>query len=331
MKRIAFSIALILLVALLLVLPARSYLNGVTRPSSGGNPALDRWDFTSFSVQWSLNPNRGSNITGSRSVEQVMEASYATWRNAPNASLGITRGANTTQTQEGFNQDSSSNINLICFVCAADFSEQPESLAVTITTVSNQTGEADGHGGSSRFVGQILDSDILFNPNKTFSTGGGSGQDLETVATHEVGHQLGLDHSGVVRAVMFPFAPDLLTTLAWDDVAGLSVAYPKSSPDVATGSVSGSVSVVGGGAVFGAHVFAEPVSTSGGYGGNIRPSPISNLTRPDGTYQIQGLPGGSYLVVAEPLDQPVTNENVGNYAPPFGRSTVQTNFKTRWY
>lgn len=330
MKRVILAVLLLSAVAVLLAIPARSYLNGVTRPSGGGNPEMDRWDFGSFAVQWSLNPSRGSNISGSRSVANVMESSYATWRNAPNASLGITRGADTSQTQEGFNQDSANNINLICFVCSADFSEQPDSLAVTITTVSNRSGEPDGHGGNTRFVGQILDSDILFNPNKDFSTGSGSGQDLQTVATHEIGHQLGLDHSGVVRAVMFPFAPDLLTTLAWDDVAGLSVAYPESSPDLRTGSISGMVNQAGGGGLFGVHVFAEPLSPSG-FGGSIRPSPISNLTRPDGSYTIQGLPGGSYLVVAEPLDEPVTNENVGNYAPPFGRSSVQTSFKTRWY
>src|SRR5688572_12865654 len=267
MKRVGFVLVLFVVVALLLASPARSYLNGVTRPSGGGNPQLDRWDFGAFAVQWSLNPSRGSNISGNRSVAQVMEASYATWRNAPNATIAISRGPDTTQTQEGFNQGTASNINLICFVCAADFSDQPESLAVTITTLSNSTGEADGHGGTSRFVGQILDSDILFNPNKDFSTGSGSGQDLQTVATHEIGHQLGLDHSAVVRAMMFPFAPDLLTTLAWDDVAGLAVTYPKSSPDVSTGSISGNVGLVnGGGPLFGAHVFAEPVSAGGGFG-----------------------------------------------------------------
>jgi hypothetical protein len=319
-------------VASLLVPPAKSYLTGVTRPSSGGNPEPDRWDFSSFAVQWSLNPGRQGNISGGRSLGALMEASYATWRNAPNVTIDISRGPDTTQTQEGFNQDSSNNINLICFVCSADFSEQPNALAVTITTTSNHTGEPDGHGGSSKFVGQILDSDILFNPNRDFTTGGSSGgQDLQTVATHEIGHQLGLDHSAVVRAMMFPFAPDLLTTLAWDDVAGLSVIYPKSSPDVATGAVSGNVSLSGGGALFGAHVFAEPASGSTGYGGNIRRSAVGNLTRPDGSYTIQGLPGGSYVVVTEPLDEPVTNENVGNFAPPFGRSSVQTNFKTRWF
>jgi hypothetical protein len=331
MKRAGFAFLLLAIVASLLVLPARSYLNGVTRPSSGGNPEIDRWDFGAFPVQWSLNPSRQSNISGSRSLAAMMEASYATWRNAPNVTIGITRGPDTTQTQEGFNQDSANNINLICFVCGADFSEQPEALAVAITTVSNRAGEPDGHGGTSKFVGQILDSDILFNPKKDFSTGGGSGQDVQTVATHEIGHQLGLDHSAIVRAVMFPFAPDLLTTLAWDDVAGLAVIYPKSSPDVATGAISGSVSLTGSGGVFGAHVYAEPVGAAGGYGSSIRPSPVGNLTRADGSYTIQGLPGGSYIVVAEPLDEPVTNENVGNYAPPFGRSSVQTNFKTRWY
>jgi len=43
-------------------------------------------------------------------------------------------------------------------------------------------------------TGQIVDSDIFFNPSSNLVTGG-SGIDFESVALHEMGHGLGLDHN----------------------------------------------------------------------------------------------------------------------------------------
>jgi len=313
-----FSLAAI--AVLLSAAPAFSYLPDFT----GQQP--DHWDFAAFPVTWNLNPAKGNNISGSTSVASVMQTAFNTWLSAPNTALNVSRGADVSTTSE---TSSPSNVNLICFVCTdGDFSKDANTLAVTITTTSDRVGESDGHGGTTRFVGQLIKADIVFNPSSTFTTGGTSGQDLLTVATHEVGHFFGLDHSAVVRAVMFPAASSI-TTLGSDDVAGISQLYPKSIPDVATGSISGSITQNGAG-VFGAHVFAESVTGNAEYP-NARNTPIGTLTRPDGTYTIQGLPPGSYVVVAEPLDGPVTNSDVSGYSKTFGQPSVQTNFTSRWH
>ncbi|MBV8208420.1 MAG: matrixin family metalloprotease [Acidobacteria bacterium] len=325
MKSAAIFAAVVLVAfALLVPHPAFSYLPSLT--SSGAGPQNDRWDFTAFPVTWNINPSTGSNITGSTAVTDVITASFATWLAAPNATLQVSRGSDSSVSSES---TSPANINLICFVCTGDFSGDSQTLAVTMTTLATAVGQSDGHGGSTRFVGQIIKADILFNPTTQYSTDGSSAQDLQTVATHEIGHFLGLGHSAVARAVMFPFASSI-RQLSYDDVAGVSLLYPKTPPDVATSSISGTVRL-GSGVVFGAHVFAESVTNQVSFPAAIRKSPIGALTAPDGTYTIQGLPPDSYVITAEPLDGPVANAQIPGYAPAYGQSAVQTNFTTRWH
>ncbi len=323
-KRAAFTLILVAAAALLLAWPAFSYLPDYTTPG----PQPDRWNFASFPVTWNLNPATGGNITGSRAVADIMQAAFTTWTAAPNAAIAVGRGADVTTRSES---SSPPNVNLICFVCSdADFSADSSTLAVTITTEANAVGQPDGHGGTTSSVGQVIKADILFNPASTFTTGGTSGQDLLTVATHETGHFLGLGHSPVVRAVMFPAASSLVT-LGYDDVAGISALYPKPTADVATGSISGTVTFSNGGGVFGAHVFAESITANEPFGGNIRRTPIGALTGPGGTYTIMGVPPDSYVVTAEPLDGPVMNSDLSGYASAFGQPAVQTNFTTRMH
>jgi hypothetical protein len=324
------KLAIFLSVTLVLaasVLPGFSWLSQF----SGSPNSPHHWDTGTgaFPVTWNLNPSTKTNVTGSRSVHDVIAASFATWQSAPDTALSfLAEGSTTTVTSQ---TNSPSNQNLICFVCTdADFTQDSSTLAVTISTTADRAGESDGHGGSTKFAGQIVKADILFNPNVTYSTGsGGSGEDLQVIATHEIGHFFGLDHSAVVRAIMFPFASNM-TTLSYDDVAGISTVYPSTSQAFAPGAISGHVTRAGVG-VFGAHVFADSTTGDLPIGGNIRKTPIGTLTAPDGSYTIRGIPADSYQVVAEPLDDPVTKSDVDSYPSAFGQTNLQTNFTTRWH
>jgi hypothetical protein len=76
------------------------------------------------------------------------------------------------------------------------------------------------------FAGQIhMDADEHWssaspNPNGAI--------DLMSVVLHELGHALGLAHSNVREAVMYPYYSGIRRTLHQDDIQGISALYPAS-------------------------------------------------------------------------------------------------------
>ena len=328
---ILFVVAALLFVSRLIYTPKPVYSAQVQLTlSRSGVPSPDHWDFPSFVVTYQINTSVGSNIVGgSGPAVAAVQHAFATWKAAPNTSLEVSQGSNSTVTTPAFD-----GVNLVCFVCQADFAKDASTLAVTLITTADAAGEDSKHNTATKFAGQVLDADIIFNPAVQWVTNGqpdSNQEDLQTVATHEIGHFFGLDHSAVVRAVMYPFGGGSLTTLSYDDVAGLMQVYPESSPDYTTGKISGTVTFANGGGVFGAHVFADSTTNSSPAVGGIRKSAIGALTAPDGTYTISGLPPDNYTVGVEPLDGPVTNSNFSGYSPAYNKTSVQTNFNTRWH
>ncbi|MGH9557818.1 MAG: matrixin family metalloprotease, partial [Bryobacteraceae bacterium] len=109
---------------------------------------------------------------------------------------------------------------------------------------------------------------------------------------HELGHALGLQHTWTSSAMstFYTSASTKAAPLGPDDVAGISLLYPANGYPANTGSIAGSV-LLGTGGVNLASVVA--ISTSG--------VAISSMTNPDGTYQINGIPPGSYYVYVHPV------------------------------
>jgi hypothetical protein len=157
-------------------------------------------------------------------IESAISDSFGAWSGVAGttfnvaANPGMVAPLARVAAQNSCSNDAENNVdglNTICF-------NQPSSgftagvLAFTRTITANAVGATAGSSAPAQFVGQILDSDTLFRndgqaiyatPAALATPQGQGAYDLESLLTHELGHWLGLDHSGVFRAIMFPFAP----------------------------------------------------------------------------------------------------------------------------
>ncbi len=176
----------------------------------------------------------------------------------------------------------------------------------------------------SRFFassGLITDSDIYLNPNPTipYGTTGAQGTlDLQAIVTHEMGHAIGSSHSTLPTATMFWSYSDIFTrTLSDDDIAFVRSAYPAAGAPP-TGTIAGFVTLPSGLPARGAMVTAVDPATGITIGG------LTSTV--DGSFFINSVTPGQYIVYAEPLDGPAFPEHVG-----LSSLSVDTNFETSFH
>jgi hypothetical protein len=182
-----------------------------------GMLSVDMRAYTANGVSWGQRPvpyliNPANQDLAESSVEAAVRAGADVWANQSNASIGFAYSGRSAQTTTGYDAT-----NLVVF-----------------RNASNGSAIATAYYWSSG--GRIIDADIVFwDAGFQFFAGAAGcsgGFYIEDIAAHEFGHALGLGHSTVAGATMYPSVSSCNTgprTLSADDIAGALFIYPPSS------------------------------------------------------------------------------------------------------
>ncbi|HMD96354.1 MAG TPA: matrixin family metalloprotease [Terriglobia bacterium] len=284
---------------------------------------------------WQINPTIDPNKvdTSGGSVDTALQNAFAAWTTAQVKLQGSLQSITTFTVTEG----SQSTLQNTAIDCNNVISFEPTTVNFATGIVAetfvgsvmsppnpsppyvynNCTG---GKTVNVSLTTQIVDADMVFNTGAyCFSTAqsppaslaacpNGPVYDLQAIATHEVGHMLGLDHSGLAHATMFPFGDSGTTaqrSLGVDDAVGEAFLYPSGSFATATGTVAGTVTLSGGPA-FASHVVLLDQQTG--------IAVTDGLTAADGTYALNGVPPGTYNLVILSLHGVYTIDNFSLWA-----------------
>jgi hypothetical protein len=363
MKRGLALAAISILIGALVDPTAKAYLIDTVNPQSAGCPVRELWNLSAANAmnrQWSTSlPSAPATLVTAASagsaaqlteIEQAIADSFGAWSGVSGITFnataypGLLSPLARVTSAESCTNDQESNVdglNTICFNQASDGFTSGV-LAFTRVIAANAPGASVGSGPPAAFAGQILDADTLFRndgqatfatPSGLASVQGAGAYDLESLLIHELGHWFALDHSGVWRSIMFPFAPppgqflgDRPTPqapdgpLADDDRTGIRSLYPDPDDALDMGAIRGQVlpanpfalalepapslgtTVTG---IFGAQVVAVDAATGAVIAGTLSGwscNPASPPVQFDGSFNIERLPvGHSYLIYAEPL------------------------------
>ncbi|MBW7995876.1 MAG: choice-of-anchor D domain-containing protein [Candidatus Glassbacteria bacterium] len=288
----AIALAALLMVA---VNPAAAYVYFFTREDG----YRQHWDpDIDFPLRYAIHDGNTNDGLSNSVVVTGIRSSFQAWNNIAYANLDFDYAGTTSQTNVSTGND---NINLVIFDSwATDFSISdgpagPSVVGITINTYSATNG-------------RILDSDIIFNDLEyVFSTTQPTDLsqkriNLQDVATHEIGHMLGLDHTWIEHATMYPYTRDGQSSVSEDDRAGISSLYPAPGFSSAYDSLTGTVYNVDGDKVWGVYVSAINDSTG--------IEEVAALSDSAGRYNIQGLRRSTeYYLRARTVDL----KHVGQY------------------
>ena len=197
--------------------------------------------------------------------------------------------------------DSTLHFDSPASVAAASGAADGQSVVTFADTPSNRSISSGAVAVTvliSTTAGALTDTDIIFNPLFEFSTTLQPDTfDIEGTLVHELGHAIGMGHAGSTSSTMFATtargSADL-RTLTGDDISYARAVYP--SPGISRyGSLAIDVEFSNKQPARGALVTAIDRSR------NVL---LTGLSDSSGRATIRGVPSGSYVLYAEPANEP---------------------------
>jgi len=319
-KRVAILVALTVAscVALLWAYtPLQDFVNGGTVASRWGDAT----------IVWRMNPNAGSNVddtsgTSPLPLRDAVSAAFDVWRpeNAQFTGVAINQASITEGTDTTVRDPNVQDcVNIVSFNPTSNVAFSTGMIAFTqLVTATPNPGTPDPPyqitvcGQPYSTDGSLIfGADMVFNPQQQLSTSTpalADHFDVQSITSHEGGHFLGLDHSGIAHTMMYPFAErggGIQRYLELDDMAGIAFLYPTSEFFSTTAAITGRVTQSNSN-LFAAHLVAIEVISG--------VAVLDTLSNTDGTYRLDGLPAANYYVLALPLGDIYTIDDFSGWS-----------------
>lgn len=198
-------------------LPLLALAGLATAPSLAAGYALSeaRWNPAQLPIRYLVNASSAPSTIGSAAALAAIDTGMAGWA-APVCTRWRTTNAGATALTRGRAGDRQNTFLWISGSWPAELG--PANSVIGVTTPVWTSG------------GYVIDADIQFNNvGFTWSTDGRRGTvDTQSIATHEEGHFLGLDHSEQSGAVMYAsYSGGIKRNLTTDDQGGVCQLYPS--------------------------------------------------------------------------------------------------------
>jgi predicted Zn-dependent protease len=258
----------------------------VVPPAGKQEPVRLRWRNSTIRLAISTSVTQSNpNIKTGTDVAAAIQRSVETWQNAADIDLQFELSERRNVSPAGVAGD---GVSLITIAGSAEnvllFSKNPFGEAARTRVFYNRSGF-------------ITEADIILNPFQQFSADGTLGTfDLESTLTHEIGHLLGLRHSGVLGATMSEsFSKNGLAgsvdvsarSLSASDIAAVRELYGTEKDESCCGTVAGKLTLPSGQTAANVRVWAE--SENGVVAAQTQ-------TAADGTFRLGGLSAADYSV-----------------------------------